>query len=234
MKIQVWSDIYCPFCYIGEETLKKALTKYPKAKDITIEFKSFELDPSLHQHENLSMYDYVAKKYQMTSEQVKAQYDAIRKRGAEIGIDFQFDTLKLVKTFDAHRLLQLAKTKQKDAALATIFFKALFTEGKDLSDPDTLMKLSLAAGLDAHEVKETLESQAFSDAVHQDEDEATALGITSVPFFLFDQHLAVSGAQDQATFETAIEQAFGLQKGIQILGQDHTNACGPDGCQLQN
>lgn len=232
MKIQIWSDVYCPFCYIGEKTLEEALKKYPQAKDVEIEFKSFELDPNLDNKENLSMYDYVAKKYSLSDEQVRKNHEHIFERGVEVGIDFQFEKIVLANTFNAHRLLQFAKTKNKSLEMSQVLFKAMFTDGLDVNNYDVLVNLSEKVGFDKNEVREILESDAFTDEVRLDEYQGSAIGVRSVPFFLFDEKLAVSGAQHISTFESAIEKAFGLKQQVEILGDDNSS-CGPDGCQIR-
>ena len=228
MKIEIWSDVYCPFCYIGEANLKQAMAKYPEAKNIELEFKSFELDPSID--EKYDTTNYVAKKYNITDEQARKNYEGIVARGKEAGVDFDFDKAIIVNTFDAHRLINFAKTKNLMIPIVDRLFKAHFKDGLDVSDHTTLITLAAEVGLAKEETKQMLESNNFSVEVKTEEQEGALLGVRSVPFFVFDRKFALTGAQPVESFENALEKAFGLTKGFEILNSDEDSTCGPNGC----
>lgn len=232
MKIQIWSDVYCPFCYIGEKTLEKALEKYPQAKDIEIEYKSFELDPHSDFSEGLSMTEYIGKKYNMSLDQVRKNNEGIKERGIEVGIDFDFEKLVLVNTFDAHRVIQFAKTKKQDKIMAERLFKAMFTEGADLSNYDVLADLSEEVGLDRAEVRAMLDTAEFGENVRVDERKGSLIGVRSVPFFLFDEKIALNGAHHVSAFEDVIEKAFDIKPAIEIIAEDG-GMCGENGCSIK-
>ncbi len=205
MKIEVWSDIMCPFCYIGKRHLEAALSKFPN-ESFEIEWKSFQLDPTIIPQPNKNVYEYLAERKGMSVEESKQMHAGVVARAAEVGLDYHFEKAVISNSFDAHRLIQLAKTKGSGDAIEETFFKAYFTDGKDLNDKDTLMELCVGIGLNAADVKEVLDEKTkFADAVKNDISEAQQIGVRSVPFFVFDRKYAVSGAQPIEQFEETIQ-----------------------------
>lgn len=205
MKIEIWSDIMCPFCYIGKRHLEAALKAFPD-EQVEIEWKSFQLDPTIVPQPDKNVYEYLAERKGMSVEESKQMHAGVVARAAEVGLDYRFEKAVISNSFDAHRLIQLAKTKQLGDAMEETFFKAYFTDGKDLNDKDTLMELCVGIGLNALDVKEVLEDEAqFSNAVRNDISEAQQIGVRGVPFFVFDRKYAVSGAQPIAHFEETIQ-----------------------------
>lgn len=205
MKIEIWSDIMCPFCYIGKRHLEAALKAFPD-EQVEIEWKSFQLDPTIVPQPDKNVYEYLAERKGMSVEESKQMHAGVVARAAEVGLDYRFEKAVISNSFDAHRLIQLAKTKQLGDAMEETFFKAYFTDGKDLNDKDTLMELCVGIGLNALDVKEVLEDETqFSNAVRNDISEAQQIGVRGVPFFVFDRKYAVSGAQPIAHFEETIQ-----------------------------
>ena len=205
MKIEVWSDIMCPFCYIGKRHLEAALSAFPN-EQFEIEWKSFQLDPSIVPQPDKNVYEYLAERKGMSVEESEQMHAGVVARAAEVGLDYHFEKAVISNSFTAHRLIQLAKTKGLGDAMEETFFKAYFTEGRDLNNPETLRELSVGAGLNATDVKAVLETEnMFADAVKNDISEALQIGVRGVPFFVFDRKYAVSGAQPIEHFEETIQ-----------------------------
>lgn len=204
MKIEIWSDIMCPFCYIGKRHLEAALAAFPD-EEVKIEWKSFQLDPDIIPQPNKNVYEYLAERKGMTVEASKQMHEAVVARAAEAGLEYHFEKAVVSNSFDAHRLIQLAKTKGLGDAMEETFFKAYFTDGRNLNDHATLMELCVETGLNALDVKEVLEDEEiFAQAVRSDIVEAQQIGVRGVPFFVFDRKYAISGAQPVEHFEETI------------------------------
>ena len=204
MKIEIWSDIMCPFCYIGKRHLEKALTAFPN-EQFQIEWKSFQLDPNMVSQPDKNVYEYLAERKGMSVQESIDMHQVVVSKAAEVGLNYQFDKTIIANSRIAHRLIQLAKTKGLGDEMEEVFFKAYFTDGKDLNDPSTLLLLTTQIGLNALDVKEVLEdSTKYESAVQQDILEAQQIGVRGVPFFVFDRKYAVSGAQPIEHFEETI------------------------------
>jgi predicted DsbA family dithiol-disulfide isomerase len=230
VKIEIWSDIVCPWCLIGKRRLERALEQLPDA-DISLEYRSFELDPSqtpLPEGDDLA--DVLARKYRMPRARAEAMMDHVAAQAAAEGVAMDFSRqARESGSFDAHRLLQLARAK--DAAentdvhvrLKDRLMRAWFCEGRSIRDPDSLAALAAEVGLPAEEVAGVLEDpDAYADAVRKDESQARALGITGVPFFVIDGRLGVSGAQPPEVMLQALQQA-----GVEL---PEGTSCGVEGC----
>lgn len=210
MKIEIWSDIMCPFCYIGKRHLEAALSAFPD-EQFDIEWKSFQLDPSIVPQPNKNVYEYLAERKGMSVEESKQMHAGVVARAAEVGLDYHFEKAVISNSFTPHRLIQLAKTKHLGDVMEETFFKAYFTDGRDLNDASTLTELCVGAGLNPLDVKAVLEEEElFANAVKSDISEAQQIGVRGVPFFVFDRKYAVSGAQPIANFEETIKA--GLNK----------------------
>ncbi len=232
MKIEVWSDVYCPFCYIAEARLEKALAKYQKGDQVELVFRSFELDPSLPVDQSYPARDYLALKYQLTQEQAQAQLDAITNLAKEEGLDFRFDQAWIPNSRKSHALLHLAIEQGLGRDMAQLLFQAYFTRGLDLGQDSVLEKLAQELGLDGDLVVEALESETYQKRIEADQEAGLALGIQAVPFFLFDGRFSIAGAQPQAVFEEALEKAFGLETKPVSLGSS-AMTCGLNGCSIE-
>jgi predicted DsbA family dithiol-disulfide isomerase len=205
MKIEIWSDIMCPFCYIGKRHLEAAMNAFPN-EQFEIEWKSFQLDPSIVPQPNKNVYEYLAERKGMSVEESKQMHAGVVARAAEVGLDYHFEKAVISNSFQAHRLIQLAKTKGLGDIMEETFFKAYFTDGRDLNDASTLTELCVGAGLNALDVKAVLEEEdLFANSVKSDISEAQQIGVRGVPFFVFDRKYAVSGAQPIEHFEETIQ-----------------------------
>jgi len=208
MQVTIWSDIRCPFCYIGKRKFEIALQEFPHKEKITVEWKSFELDPSLETDKNKNVYDYLAEKKGQSREWSERVHAQVTQTAAEVGLAYNFDHTVIAASFDAHRLIQFAKTKELGDAAEEQLFKAYFTDGKDISDPEVLITLGAEIGLEKKAIQQILSSDAYTKEVRRDEAEAQAIGVNGVPFFVLDNKYAVSGAQAPAVFKQALEQAW--------------------------
>lgn len=209
MKVEVWSDIMCPFCYIGKRNYEEALAKFKDSKDIEIVWKSFQLDPSISMEKvTKSTYEYIAERKGWTLKQCKELHESVTQTAKKAGLTYNFDNAKVSNSFNAHRIIQFAKTKGWGDQAEEQFFKAYFTDGKDLNDKNDLVTIGKLIGLSESEIETALTDETYANAVRTDIQEASLLGIQGVPFFVMNRKYAVSGAQDPQVFLQTIEKAF--------------------------
>jgi predicted DsbA family dithiol-disulfide isomerase len=207
MEIHVWSDIACPWCYIGKRSLETALSKIEGADEITIIWRSFELDPDAPAKRDLPMDQLLAKKYRMTMEQVDATQTRITEVAKSFGLDYHLGDLKSGNTFDAHRLVHFANTQGRGDAMKEQLFRAYFEQGQLMSDHEVLVACATEIGLDERTTREVLGSGAYADEVRFDEAQARDNDFSAVPTFVVDGRFAVSGAQDPDVLVKMIERA---------------------------
>jgi predicted DsbA family dithiol-disulfide isomerase len=212
MKIEIWSDIMCPFCYIGKRRLEAALAQFPEKEQIEIEWRSFQLDPDMQRQPGKDLYQYLAERKGMSREQSVQMHEQVTQMAKDAGLDYHFDKAVIANSFDAHRLIQFAKTKGLGDAAEERIFHAYFTEGLDVGDLAVLTTLAEEIGLETADVTAVLNSNAFADAVDADVRESQRIGVRGVPFFVLDRKYGISGAQPAEAFKQAIEQAFGEWK----------------------
>ena len=208
MKVQIWSDIMCPFCYIGKRKLEKALGEFKNEAQIEIEWKSYQLNPDMKYMPGVSAYDYLAKVKGQTREWSVKMHEYVVEMAKGEGLQYDFDKAVMANSFNAHRLIQLAKQKGLGDAAEERLFKAYFMEGINMEDNASLIKIGKYIGLDETEVKSMLESEAFKAEVRKDIEEANKVGVTGVPFFVFNNKYAVSGAQDSKVFLDVLNKSF--------------------------
>lgn len=211
MTVEIWSDVVCPFCYIGKREFESALAQFPDREQVNVVWRSFELDLRAPARIEQDMYAMLAAKYGGTREDAQARVASVVQRASSVGLNYNMDIVVMGSSFDAHRLLQFAKTKGLGDAMKERLFKAYFTEGAHLADVPTLIRLGTEAGLDGSEVAGMLSTTAFTAEVRADEEEARQIGVRGVPFFVFDRRFAVSGAQADTTFLGALQQAWGTR-----------------------
>ncbi len=207
MKVEVWSDYVCPFCYIGKRQLEKAIKDSGYEGQIEVEYKSFLLDPTTPVDTEEPVISSLAKKYQVSEEQAKNMTENVATRAKEVGLDYDFDQMKTANTVAAHRLAKWAETKGQGHEMSERLLKAYFLEGEAIGKSDVLLRLVEELGLNKAEAKEILDGNQFKGDVEKDIFEAQQLGVRGVPFFVFDNKYGISGAQPQALFEQTIEQA---------------------------
>jgi predicted DsbA family dithiol-disulfide isomerase len=195
MRIDVWSDVVCPWCTVGLANLDVALDDFEHADEVEVVLRSFQLDPSAPRRDDVDLTTRVATKYAISVDQARAGQARLVSIGAELGIDFRFQRAITGNTFDAHRLLHLARRQDLQLTLERRLWRAYFTDGDPIGEHDTLRRASIEVGLDADEVDAALAGDAFATDVRADVAEAHELGIGGVPFFLFDGEVTLSGAQ---------------------------------------
>lgn len=207
MKIEIWSDFVCPFCYLGEKRFELGLEQFEGKEDVEISFRSFQLDPNAVSAAGKSIDELIAHKYGMSVAQAKANNDNIVSAAAAVGLHYDFDNLKHNNTGKAHEIAKFAFDKGLEKSLVDRFFKAYFEEGTDIGDVNALVTLAASIGLDPEEVTLVLEEGRYSEAVKKDQAEAAQLGISGVPFFVIDGKFGVSGAQSPEHFTMALREA---------------------------
>ena len=231
MKVNIWSDIRCPFCYVGKKKFEKALSQFPHADKIEVTWHSFQLDPNLVTQPDTNPYDYFSKAKGIPVIQAKAMHEHAKKAGKEVGIDFNFDESKVANSFRGHLLIQLAKKKHLADAMEEALFEAQFISGKNIDDEAVLLETGKSVGLTEEEVKNALVSDEMAHAVAQDGLMARQLGINAVPFFVFNDKYGISGAQQPEHFLEVLTKSFeefsAGDKGLQIISQGES--CDTDG-----
>lgn len=233
LRIDIWSDIACPWCYVGKRRLEAALARFPHRDRVEIVWRAFELDPSApRQHDSsMSQTERLAAKYDVTVKQAETMNARLAETARDDGLDFRFDRIRTGNMFDAHRVLHLALDQGlgvQDRVKERLLL-AYMTEGATLGEPETLVRLAAEAGLDAGDVRAMLASDRYGREVRQDEEEARELGIIGVPFFVLGGRYAISGAQPAELFLRALEQAWRELAGRPAVLAEGA-VCGPDGC----
>ncbi|MDQ7910607.1 DsbA family oxidoreductase [Phytohabitans sp. ZYX-F-186] len=207
MKIEVWSDVVCPWCYIGKRRLQNALARFDHAGDVEVTWRSFQLDPSQPRGENQPTTDMISGKYGVPPAQAKAMQDRVTGLAAEEGLTYHLDRSLTANTFDAHRLTHFAASRDLADGIHERLFQAALVEGEAVDDTETLVRIGTGAGLPADEVRKVLDSDAYADEVRDDIRQARALGANGVPFFVFDRTYGISGAQPIEVFLATLEKA---------------------------
>jgi predicted DsbA family dithiol-disulfide isomerase len=208
MKVEIWSDVMCPFCYIGKRKFENALEQFSHKDEVEIEWKSFQLNPSMKTEPGKNINQYLAEIKGWTIDRAKEMNAHVSKMAEEVGLHYDFDKAIVANSFDAHRLIQLAKKKGKGNEAEENLFKAYFIEGKNIADHATLIELGNDIGLDAEEIKKMLSGNNFAEDVKHDVHEAEELGVRGVPFFVMDRKFGVSGAQAEEAFLNALGKAW--------------------------
>ncbi|RYG22133.1 MAG: DsbA family oxidoreductase [Chitinophagaceae bacterium] len=208
MKIEIWSDVMCPFCYIGKRHLEKALESVPFRSEIEIEWKSYQLNPAYHNTTNESLYDYLARAKGMTVAQAKQMTGSVVEMASQAGLALDFDRSIPANSFDAHRFLHFAKSSGLQHEAEEALFHAHFMEGKDIANKETLAAIGEGLGLVKADVESILAADDFAEAVQYDTYESQQIGVRGVPYFVLDRKYALSGAQPVDTFKAAIVQSF--------------------------
>ena len=195
MKVEIWSDVVCPWCFIGKRRFETALDRFEHRADVEVEFRSFELNPNAEFQPEGTLEEALARKYGVSLEQARAMNARVMDAAAGEGLQYRFDIARRGNTFDAHRLIHLAAADGLQAAMKERLMAAYFMEGRAIGDRDTLVELAGEVGVDPGRARAALDSDEYADDVRADEREAAELGITGVPFFVINRRYGVSGAQ---------------------------------------
>ena len=218
MKVEIWSDVMCPFCYIGKRKLENALAAFDGKNKVEVSWRSYQLNPGLQYQEGLDIYTYLAEMKGRSREWAEQMHESVTQMAKEVGLDYHFEKVKIANSFDAHRVIQLAKKYNLTNEVEERFFKAYFTEGAIMSDHATLLQLAVEAGLKQEEVQAVLDSDEYALEVKADIAEAQQIGVRGVPFFVFNRKYAVSGAQDTQVFLETLKrtlETWKILKGIE-------------------
>jgi len=231
VQIEVFSDVVCPWCYIGKRRLEEALSTFDHADQVSVTYRSFQLDPTSPTTSELPLEQMLADKYGRSLAQARQMNDRVAGIAATVGLDFQLQKAHPANTFRAHRLLHFAATKGVGSELTERFMRGYFTDGVRIGDRDELLRLAVEAGLDENEAAAVLDSDAFDAEVRADIALAQAFGATGVPFFVFDRKYAVSGAQETALFTEVLDKAWADAQPLTVVGGAGV-VCEDDSCAV--
>lgn len=227
MKVEIWSDIVCPFCYIGKRKFEQALQHFAAKEQVEVIWRSFQLDPDAEPAPDKTVAQSLSEKKGWSLEHTKGMMDQVTNMAREAGLDYKMDRSVVANTLNAHRLTHLAAKYGKQDAAKEKLFQAYFTEGKDVGSADILQQLGQEIGLPAAAVQDLWQSNVFADAVLRDQYEAQQVGVRGVPFFVFNNKYAVSGAQPSAVFAEVMERVWQEERPVQEVLDG--SFCSPDG-----
>lgn len=244
MKIEIWSDIACPWCFIGKRRFETALNAFPHRDDVEVEWKSYQLDPTLPDHYDGTETEYLSASKGMPADQVTQMFSHVKEQAAGEGLNYDFDSIVVANSFTAHRFLHFAKDRDLMSEAKEQLLSGHFEKGRDIGDHEYLAEVGAGIGLDPAEVRSVLDSDRYTAEVNSDIAEAQAIGANGVPFFVIDRKYGISGAQPADVFSQALETVWGESQKLTVLaGAGATGAdaaadedypdgavCGPDGC----
>lgn len=235
MQIEIFSDVVCPWCYIGKRHFEEALAAFPHAEEVTVTYRSFQLDPTTVNSDQ-PMVEVLAQKYGVDATQAGEMTDRVAKTAAAAGLDFHMDLQTPQNTFDAHRLLHFALENGKQAELQEGLMDANFVRGRKVGQRETLIEIAASVGLDAGEAAAVLDSDRYTEQVQADISLARSFGATGVPFFVFDRKFAVSGGQPPAVFTDVLEKAWAdehpLVNVVSAVDGSTDHSCTNDSCAI--
>ena len=228
MKVEIWSDLNCPFCYIGKRKFENALKNFEQRDNVEVVWRSFQLDPEMKPVTGQSVHQYLANRKEVTLEKGKEMNAYMSGVAKEVGLEYNFNEAVINNTMDAHRLLHLAAGNGVQNEVKELLFAAYYTQGKNIGDFETLIQIGESAGLNADEIRTMLQTGAYENEVKQDQYKAQDLGINGVPFFVFNNKYGVSGAQPTEVFTEVLEKIYEEEKPAvtEILT---SSVCTPDG-----
>ncbi|MEI7501734.1 MAG: DsbA family oxidoreductase [Paludibacter sp.] len=206
MKVEIWSDIMCPFCFIGKRKFENAMAQFAGKEQIELVWKSYQLQPDLKTDTTLNISEHLAEVKGLSKEQAKKMYQQLNETAKSVGLEFNVDKIVVANTFKAQNLVHFAKAQGKQNEMEESLFKAYFTDGKNVDDIDVLINLAKETEINIDGLMQVLENESFADNVRNDIKEARQIGVKGVPFFVFDRKFAVSGAQDSSVFLETLEK----------------------------
>jgi predicted DsbA family dithiol-disulfide isomerase len=230
MDVEIWSDIACPWCYVGKRRFESALAEFEHRDDVRLRWRSFELDPDAPAERTGDSAEHLARKSGRTREEALAMFDQMTATAAGEGLDFHFDRLRGSNTFDAHRVTHLAAAHGLQSEVKERLMRGYLTEGELMSDHATLERLAVEAGLPADEVADLLAGDAYAEDVREDEATARSLGISAVPFFVVDREIGAAGAQPPATLLALLRRGWESRARTPVAVTAAGESCGVDGC----
>ncbi|MGO4384744.1 DsbA family oxidoreductase [Specibacter sp. RAF43] len=236
MKIEIWSDVACPWCYIGKRRFETALAAFPHKDSVEVQWRSYQLDPTLPDHYDGTELGYLAERKGMDPAQVAGMFAHVAEQAKGEGLNYSFEDVVVANSFNAHQLIHLAAAHGRGDAVKEALLSAHFERGEDIGSREFLVRTGVAAGLAAAEITEALDTDKYADDVRHDFAEARALGVSGVPFFVIDRKYGISGAQPAALFSQALEEAWQEAHPLTMVAAGDASpdaaACGPDGCAI--
>ncbi|MGW5239523.1 DsbA family oxidoreductase [Monashia sp. NPDC004114] len=237
MKVEIWSDIACPWCYIGKRRFESALAQFAHRDDVEVHWRSYQLDPTLPDHHDGTELDYLVDRKGMSRGQVRQMFDQVTAIAADEGLAYDFDSVVVANSFPGHELLHLAKAHALGDAVKEALLSAHFEHGEDIGDREVLVRIGTEAGLDPEEIVHALSEHSYRGAVVADIQAAQQIGIRGVPFFVLDDTYGISGAQPAELFGQALDQVWRETHPLVMLDASAGSAagdaaCGPDGCAI--
>lgn len=233
MKVEIWSDVVCPWCYIGKRRFEAALAAFPHRDDVEITYRSFQLDPLAPAEPSMSVTETLAQKYGVSETQARAMNARVSALAAQEGLDYHLEGARHANTFDAHRLIHFAAAHGRQHEMKERLLRAYFTESATIGDRDTLARLATEVGLDERAAQEALSTDAYAQEVRADERRAQMLGITGVPFFVIEEKYGVSGAQPTEAFEEILNEVWTENHPLaRPRGAQNAEACDGDVCAV--
>jgi predicted DsbA family dithiol-disulfide isomerase len=226
--VEIWSDIACPWCYVGKRRFEAALERFEHRDQVRVTWRSFELDPGAPRERPEGGAAHLAEKYGMTVEKAREMEQQMATVAAGDGLDFRFDRLRPGSTFDGHRVIHLAERHGVQDAMKERLMRAYLTEGELIADHEVLLRLAVEAGVPEDETREVLATERFAEEVRDDERVAASLGIAAVPFFVVDRTIAAQGAQPPEVLVELLRRSMPVETAVPVVADGA--ACGPGGC----
>lgn len=233
MKIEIYSDVACPWCFIGKRRFESALNAFAHKDSVEVQWRSYQLDPTLPEHYDGTELDYLVERKGMDREQLAGMLGNVMEQAKGEGLNYKFENLVVANSFNAHQLLHLAAAHGKSDAVEEALLSGHFEHGEDIGAREFLVRIGASAGLSATEINDALDTDKYAEEVRADFAQARAIGVTGVPFFVIDNKYGISGAQPAETFAQALNEAWQEDHPLTILadGSD-AEVCGPDGCSI--
>jgi predicted DsbA family dithiol-disulfide isomerase len=232
MQVEIWSDVVCPWCYIGKRRFEAALARFPHRDEVQVVYRSFELDPNAPRDSNATVGEVLASKFGVSLERAMAMNDRVSRLAAEEGLEYRLERARYANTFDAHRMIHLAATHGLQHAAQERLMRAYFTDSEDVGDAETLVRLGADIGVDAAEARAALAADDYADAVRADLRRARGFGIQGVPFFVIDEQYGISGAQPTDAMLEVLDQVWAEAHPLTMVGSTDGEVCEDGTCAL--
>lgn len=232
MKIELWSDFACPFCYIGKKRFEKALETFPHKDQVEVVYKSYQLNPNAPKVMKGNPAEAFAKGHRMDVKTAKQRFSMFKQQAATVGLTYDYDNIQMTNSYDAHRLAKWANQFDKEQVLTERLMKAYFTDGLNIADIETLVAIAKEVGLSEEDAKKVLESKDYGDQVVNEINEGRQIGVQGVPFFVLNRKYGVSGAQPVEYFEQVLNKLWEEEKPLEDLSPNEGHTCNDETCTI--
>ncbi len=233
MKIELWSDFACPFCYIGKKRFEEALNAFPHKDKVEVIYKSYQLNPNAPKEMNKNAVEAFAEGHRMSVQKAKERFTMFKQQAATVGLTYDYDNIQMTNSFDAHRVAKWANQFEKEEELTNRLMKAYFTDGLNIADENTLVKLAKEVGLSEEEARKVVESTDYTDQVHNEINEGRQIGVQGVPFFVLNRKYGVSGAQPVDYFTQVLDKLWDEENPLEtIKGAQESHTCNDETCGI--